>query len=362
MFTINRYIFKRLFSTFVVFMVSLLGVVWLTQALRFLDVIVNNNVQISSFLTLIIYLIPDLTVTLLPSCLLVACIMSYQRTVQDHEMIAMRSIGLSHTQIAKPFLILGILGTCFMLLTNIYVVPSSFQKFRQQEHKLKNQFSFSMLKPGNFNVFKNTTIYIREQDKKNNFKGVFIQYEQENKNAPPSLVTILAKNGSVSKVKDQIILKLKKGQRQERSHDGRLSMLSFDKLAYNLNKLNTFIEERHIKPYEKSIMELFETDTSLSKLANKRLRIEAHQRILLPFMALISALIVLIVHQDMNLTRHRKRYRGIASLLLGVSAQAFLYMLLNLYTKANLFLPLAYIYTGTLIVLGLLKLQQRTIK
>ncbi len=360
--TITRYIFKRLFSTFLIFMISLLGIVWLTQALRFLDIIVNNNVGISSFFALILYLIPDLTVTLMPTCILIACIMTHQRILHDHEMIAIRSLGYSYFASAKSYIILGLFGLFFMLAANLFIIPKAFQGFREHEHKLKNQFSLSMLKPGHFNVFKNTTIYISDRTDKNEFRGVFLQYDDQNSEKKSTRITIMAKKGLLEKKENDIILSLSEGTRQELDHVGNLTQLKFKNLTYNLSELTLFVEERTIKPYEKTILELFEPDKKLGKLANKRLRIEAHQRILLPFMALVSVLIVLAVHQNAVLTRQRKRIRGLTALIIGVAAQAFLYLFINLYTKANIFLPLAYGYVFILCIVGFFNLHTQTIR
>ena len=60
-----RYIFKKLFNVTLGLSFILIGIVWLTQSLRFIEIIVNHNISLKTYLSLIVCLIPDLLSTIL---------------------------------------------------------------------------------------------------------------------------------------------------------------------------------------------------------------------------------------------------------------------------------------------------------
>jgi len=82
--TIDRYIALTLLKSLILFSLLIVGIVWLSQSLRFLELIVQNNIGFSSYLYLIFFLLPDLLSNLLPICLLLAGIQVYQKLIADH--------------------------------------------------------------------------------------------------------------------------------------------------------------------------------------------------------------------------------------------------------------------------------------
>ena len=106
MLLISRYLFKKMTVTIALLTIIFIGAIWLTQSLRFIEVIVNHSVSLWGYFSLIIYLIPDLMATTLPICLLIGGIHVYSKLTNDHEIQVIRALGLSNFQIAKPLLIL----------------------------------------------------------------------------------------------------------------------------------------------------------------------------------------------------------------------------------------------------------------
>src|SRR5690349_9354184 len=108
MFKITSYMLRQLSWTSFFIALILIGAIWLTQSMRFIDVMLNQALPFSTFLNLILYLLPDLISFVLPSALLVSVIFVYNRLTTDQELIVFRSTGMSDWQLAKPTLILAL--------------------------------------------------------------------------------------------------------------------------------------------------------------------------------------------------------------------------------------------------------------
>ena len=71
MYRYSTYIARHLVHSTLLITFSLTSIVWLTQALRFIDFIVNQGVSIMIFLRLTVLLIPSLVLMILPAMLLI---------------------------------------------------------------------------------------------------------------------------------------------------------------------------------------------------------------------------------------------------------------------------------------------------
>ena len=67
---LSRYILRQLAPPTLFIAAALLGVVWLTQSLRFVDMIVNRGLSASQFLYFTVLLLPGVLAVILPVALL----------------------------------------------------------------------------------------------------------------------------------------------------------------------------------------------------------------------------------------------------------------------------------------------------
>lgn len=265
-------------------------VLWLAQSLRYMDLIINNSVSMNAYFGLVAYLIPDLFGVISPIAFAVATLFCFHRLIISHELAALRSLGLNNFRLSLPVLSLAAGLFAFLLFLNIVIVPTAFQKLKEQEHVMRSAFSGALLKEGTFNTSKGFTIYIREHNDKDELNGIFIYQPAENQQ--PSYTTI-AKSGRVYKSGERIFILLKKGERQDYSPITRqYACFSFDEFVYDLTDKIISSDSRPERISEKSITQLLNPDPSLSIEMKRRFKSEAHQRLLLPFLCLLDALFI----------------------------------------------------------------------
>lgn len=207
----NIYITRQLSFATIFIAIVLTVAVWLTQSLRFVDIVVNKGLDISTFFYLVSLLIPDLLSIVLPAALLMATLFVYNKLIAENELIVMKAIGMSPLQILKPALQVTAFVMLILYAINLYILPLSFRKLRDLEHDIRNRMSISMLQSGQFNNFKDLTIYIRKISSDGDVSGIIIHNSQDEKKP----YTITARKGAVIKKEKETRLVLIDGIRHE---------------------------------------------------------------------------------------------------------------------------------------------------
>jgi lipopolysaccharide export system permease protein len=361
-----RYLSKKLIVITSALVVILIGAVWLTQSLRFIEIIVNHSVSLGGYFALIVYLIPDLMATILPICLLIGGLHVYSKLTADHEIQVIRALGLSNFQISKPLIVLGLFVTFLVFIINIYIIPLSFQKFRNQEYQIKNQFSASLIREGSFNVINGTTAYVRERGPQGEFKGILIYDphlpDSKKENASENSYTIIAEEGVIHQGSDGVVLVLKRGSRQEKDKvTGNVSFFAFDEFVFDLEKALKKESPRITKPYEKNLSELLSPEPNESEHVQARMRSEGHQRLLTPWLALVDSLIVCLAMLKGEFKRKGRRYRVIVGASSALFVHIVLYTFLNLSAKYPVLLIGCYSFIAFMIPILLILLEAETI-
>ena len=300
--------------------------------------------------------IPDLVTILLPIVILIAVISVYVRLQSDNELVVMSACGYSHWRLAKPALLVALLGTALVYFINIFVLHSSFREMRDMEHRLKNALPTVMVKPGVFNSFGNMTIYVQRKRGKHHLEGV-MAYIQKPDESP---YTVIAKEGNFFVKDGRPNLILRNGNRQTKNNDGFLSIVYFEETIVDLSEPTQEKSERPKKPYELSFGELVMGTRKLSDpYARQRLVAEALQRILTPWYSVGFVCIALAIFfaGEFRRTGHVKSigYIILCTLLL----QGGCLLLINMGARRWEMLPLAFLLMAASIAFSLTSILRR---
>ncbi|MBK2340077.1 LPS export ABC transporter permease LptG [Francisella philomiragia] len=119
---IDRYIFKTVFSSFLI--VSLIFCI-LFFIFTYLAQVSNNDTGASNIELIIItiYQLPGILYTLLPACAMVGALMGLSLLANNSEIIVLRSFGRSTAQIAKGVVLVGIIGSIVTMVFGGYIAP-----------------------------------------------------------------------------------------------------------------------------------------------------------------------------------------------------------------------------------------------
>ena len=127
---LERYILKITFSAFAACLVALTGVIWITQALRELDLLTGKGQTLFIFLTVTGLSLPALISVIAPVALFLATLYTLNRLNGDSELIVMSAGGMPPQRLLRPFLALATFVCLIVGVISIYLMPASFQELR----------------------------------------------------------------------------------------------------------------------------------------------------------------------------------------------------------------------------------------
>ncbi len=342
----QRYLLWQLTLPTLFAILAFSGAVWLSQSLRFVDLIVNKGLPLSTFLYLSLLLFPSLLLVILPLSLFSAVLFVYHRLSVESELTALQATGLSHVQLAVPCLLLAGLVTVVAYATSLYFMPLAFRSFKDLQYELRGQFSQLLLQPGVFNTpTPNVTVYVRDQQGDGSLSGILV-HDERRQQVP---VTLMAEQGFLVEGDEGPLFILENGNRQEldlrEAEAPNWSILHFDRYTLDLAATAAGRPNRSSrKPKELFLGELLHpSGEDLSDGRRLELIAEGHKRLTLPLNALVFSLIGLAALLRERRSR-RKPWRGILIAVIGAIAVQALGMASGSLPERSLaWVPLIYI-------------------
>lgn len=338
----QRYIFRQLIGPFALISVGLTAVIWLTQSLRFMDLIVNKGLSLSAFIYMSLLLLPTFWAVILPVALFSAILFIYNKMVIDSEIVTLRAAGMSPWSLAKPALILAGLVAVAVYAINLYFVPNSFREFKERQFVLRSDYSSILLQEGVFNtVVDDLTVYIRTRTSDGTLKGILVH---DNRIAGES-VTMMAESGALVKSESGPRFVLVNGNRQAiNKEQGQLSLLYFDRYALDLSQIAKPPNERWREPRERYLHELFNPGEGYDEQRNRnKFLAEAHQRLASPLYAFALTFIAMAALLGGQLNRRGQWLRILAGIVAAFAFLAVAVGLVNMISKSPGLAPLMYL-------------------
>ena len=283
---VDRYVLRQiLVATFFVTMI-LVAVIFLTQSLRFLDLVINAGASGWSIWAQTFLILPSFFETILPIGMVAGVLFIYNRLLLDNELVVLRALGFSPLRLGRPVLLLSCLLGIALFFIMGWVAPLCKTEGFAMKQKIKDQMSSFIFQEG---VFNNTTsglmIYIRDRDSTGNMQGLII-HDSRNKEKPPSTV-IAAKGILVTSENGQQVV-VYDGSRQELDPKTRaLRRLDFDRYTIDIPTTAKTKKERFQEPDERTLSELLSVDKNKERMDRKTKREfkgEIQKRILSPFL------------------------------------------------------------------------------
>ena len=189
----SRYIFRQTFWPLVFAAIAIAGVIWLTQSLRFMDLIMNRGLPVMTFLHLIALVMPMMMSVVLPVALFAAVMFAYTKMTMDSELVVLRACGLSQIALARPALLLAVLVTLLSYALTVYLMPLAYRQFKDLQYSIRYNSSSVILQEGAFNnITKGLTVYIRERSGAGELLGILVHDER----IPNKPITMMAPNWS----------------------------------------------------------------------------------------------------------------------------------------------------------------------
>lgn len=298
---LDIYIFRQILLALVLATGGLTALIWLTQSLRFIDLVVNRGLSFLVFLRLTSLLIPSFIAVILPITTYVVIQFTYQRMTTDRELTVMRSAGLSPWALARPALAVALLATVIGYGLSLWGVPASLSAFKQYQWEIRNRLAAFLLQDGVFTPLSDKlTVYIRSRDQDGTLHGILVDDARD----PSAHATILAQSGRLLDGPDGPQVLLFDGSRQEIDHQtGRLDMLTFRENEIDLNSATKDAADRPPDMSEVPLRDLLHPHPYFERDKPKWLA-EGHKRLTAPMTTLSYAMVALLSALGGTFRRH----------------------------------------------------------
>jgi lipopolysaccharide export system permease protein len=292
----NLYIFNQLLRTTLALTSVLMGIIWLFQTIRILELVVNRGAAVGDFLIMSVASMPLWLMIAIPISGFIAVNWVFSRILADRELLVMQSIGLSPLQLAKAPIALGVLLTAFLAVNTVYILPTSFSVYKDLQFKLRNSIPTILLRNGVFiEVVDDMTMFIGSRDDDDVMRDIFIHDAR----IADRIITMTAQSGEFIRREGSPTLILQNGERSERNAAGQSgAVLLFESHSVTITRNSSQKTERAIiDNNEDSISNLLSADAAHSPKYYLQRHAEGHYRIASPWLglglALLSAAIIL---------------------------------------------------------------------
>src|SRR5512139_3719533 len=172
---IDRYIFRQLAVGLVAVTAGLAALVWLTQSLRFIELVLDRGLSLIVFIELTSLMLPGFVAVILPITTFVVVLFVYVRMNSDRELVVMRAAGLSPARLAKPGIMLALAAVAMGYALNLWLVPLAHGAFRVWQFEIRNQMAAILLQEGVFSsVGNDLTVYARARDRDGTLRGILV--------------------------------------------------------------------------------------------------------------------------------------------------------------------------------------------
>jgi lipopolysaccharide export system permease protein len=278
----DRYIFRTTFGAFLLVLVSLTTVIWLTHALREIDLMTNQRQTVLTFLGITSLLIPMLVLIIAPIALVIAVGHTLNRLNTDSEIVVMNASGMSPWRIFRPFLTTTLVVSVLVLGVSAYLAPKGLRELRNWATKVKADFVVNIVQPGRFiQIERGLTFHIRERHPDGQLLGIFIDDRRD----PAERVTSLSEYGEIVESGTGTFLLLMNGSVHRLEKDRTdPTIVKFERYAFDLSRFTGGGTVQNFGVRERNLWDVAFPDPAdpVFKQMPTHFRAELHDRLVAP--------------------------------------------------------------------------------
>jgi lipopolysaccharide export system permease protein len=343
--SIGRYIFRTTLGAFLVVLVSVTALMWITQALRDIDLMTNQGQSILTFVGLTALIIPLLVMIIAPIAFMVAMAFVLNKLATDSELIVMNAAGMSPWHLFRPFLTVAALVSLMVIFIAAYLSPKCLRELQQWVAQIRADLVTRIVQPGRFVALQGgfLTLQIRERLPNGQLLGIFIDDQRDAKER----VTFLAEQGDiVTRGRGTYLLLADGSVQRQQTGDRDPNIVLFDRYAFDLSQLSSATQgTQKFGSRERYLWELYDANSDDPSVADRpeQMRAELSDRIAAPLYPIVIAVLSFAYLGAPRTTRQSRTVSllsaiGVVAILRG---SGFVGMLAGTRVPAALLIPYA---------------------
>jgi lipopolysaccharide export system permease protein len=215
---------------FLLMSLSLGLIIWVIQAVKYLDFITEDGHGFNVYLSYTLFNFPKIIHRILPFIFFVSLFYQINRYELRNELIIFWTAGISKFQFIKIIISFSLIFVIFQIIIGAYLSPSSQDKARNFIRNSNIDFFPSLFQEGKFiDVVKNLTIFIESEKPKGVYNNIFL------KEVGLKSRVIYANKGLIKELGNKKYLELSDGSVVNMAGN-KSNNFSFDKIDFNLTK------------------------------------------------------------------------------------------------------------------------------
>jgi lipopolysaccharide export system permease protein len=311
--SISRYIVRTTLGAFLLVLVSLTSVIWVTHILRDIDLVTNQGQTVLIFVSITVLLVPALVLIIAPLAFMLAVAYSLNKLNADSEIIVMNASGMSPWRIFLPFFCVALIVSVLVATISAYLAPKCLRELRTLVTKVRADLIANIVQPGRFTPLEGGRLifHIRERRPNGELLGLFIDDRRDvNERA-----SFLAERGQLIENETGTFLVLEQGSVQRLEAKTRdPTIVQFERYAFDLTQFTGTNVTPTFNATERYIWDLANPDPEdpYVKANGPRMRTELHDRLVAPIYPLAFAVLSFAI---LGAPRTTRESRGVSLLL-----------------------------------------------
>lgn len=261
--SLDKYILRQCLTPLGFILLSVTIIVWMTQTLQRIDIVVEHGAGLAVFGLLSVLIIPSLLAVIIPFALFAAAVYALYRLHSDSEIAVLFAAGVSRLRLSMPILALTCVAALATLYVNIDLMPRSYRILKEQVAEIRADVASSVLRSGEFTTFVDGfTIYIDDRinsddDRGSYFSGLLVNDYRN----PDDRKTYMAERALLSETENGPMLFLRRGNLQRlNAETGEVALIPFEELAVNVSAYDGDEQELVLELTERYPRELLNPD------------------------------------------------------------------------------------------------------
>lgn len=345
---IYQKLFREITLIFALTAMTLSLIVWILQAVNFLDIISEDGHSILTYFQFSLLNIPKILSKIIPLSFFLSLFYVLVSYDEKNQLLIYWSNGISKKNFLNKVFFFSFLILFFSIILSFFVVPFTQNEARSYIRNSSLDFFPSLIKPRQFiDTVENLTIFI-DSKKRDRIKNIILKDSRNSKN----IQLITAKEGKIINEEDKKYLILYDGKIINSGSNKNSTIFNFKETNFNLDKFKTktttYPKIQEINSFKiidclinlnQNIDKYYE-DLKCSENISNSLRKELYKRIYLPLyipiISIISVFLILNTHSNYKYNRSKAKVFtvGIFFLILSQVSVNFIseQMIINLIT------------------------------
>ncbi|WP_237154958.1 LptF/LptG family permease [Oryzibacter oryziterrae] len=286
------FLFTRVLAAFTGTLFTLVGIAWITQALRKFDLVTAKGQAIALYLGITLLLVPQIVAVVAPFAMVLALVIVLNQLHSESELVAMTAAGVSQRQLAKPFIAVSLVVSLVTAWAVMFGDPMALRSVRDIGNHIRADVVSNVIQPGQFSDIEDSfTFHIRDRLGDGSLQGLFIFDNRD----PAYSYTYTANVGRIAQFGARTMVVMERGtvERVRRS-DNAGTLVKFGSYAFDLSQLTPQNTAKSADIDESTIVDLLSRDAQTAGFSDATVAHEIANRVSTmlypPLMTLIALL------------------------------------------------------------------------